>query len=232
MYKRFAAVYDAIYKFKNYAEEADALYSIAERHGVERRSLLDVACGTGEHILHLKSRFDCRGVDLSEELLEVAKEKNPGVEFFRGDMRTFDLDKQFDVVTCLFGAIGYMTDPGELKKACANLAKHTAPNGILIVEPWLDKENFKEGYCTIMTAETDTMKIARANTTKRDADCSVIEFHFLVADANGTEHFSETHRMGLFGKEDYLNALQACGLEVEHDEKGLIGRGLFIARRS
>lgn len=232
MYQRFAAVYDAIYGFKNYAEEAEKIEDIVRAKSPNARTLLDVACGSGEHIRHLKDKFTCIGVDLSEDLIAVSREKLPDVEFLQGDMRTFDLGRSVDVVTCLFGAVGYMLSKDELWLAITNMAKHLSANGVLIVEPWLDKHSYKEGYYTLMTAETDTMKIARANTTKRDGDHSIIEFHFLVADANGTEHFTEIHRMGLFSKEDYLAAFSAAGLVAKFDEKGLMGRGLYLATRT
>ena len=124
-----------------------------------------------------------------------------------------------------------MQNAEQLQLACMNLAKHVSEDGVLIVEPWLYKDRYREGYYDLMTAETDTMKIARANTTKRDGDCSVIEFHFIVADKTGTEHFVEEHRMGLFSVDDYMTALLATGLKVQHDENGLMGRGLYIASR-
>ena len=231
MYQRFAAVYDAMYSFKKYAEEAEKLIAIVDENVPRAKTLLDVACGTGEHIAHLKNRFQCVGGDISDELLEVARSKSPDIEFIKGDMRTFDLGRKFDVVSCLFGAIGYMLDQNDLTKALANMANHVENGGVLIVEPWLDKSSFKEGHYTLMTAETETMKIARANTTKREGSHSLIDFHFLVATTEGTEHFTEMHRMGLFSKDEYLSAFQAAGLSVHHDDSGLMGRGLFVAKR-
>src|SRR3954470_16047880 len=104
MYQRFAAVYDAIYSFKKYAEEAEKLKEIAFSRSPNAKTWLDVACGTGTHIEYLKTDFKCTGVDLSEDLLKLAREKHADVEFLAGDMRTFDLGRQFDVVSCLFGA--------------------------------------------------------------------------------------------------------------------------------
>ena len=43
-----------------------------------------------------------------------------------GDMRTFNLGRQFDVVTCLFRSIGYMQTPIDLLHALVNMAGHLA----------------------------------------------------------------------------------------------------------
>src|SRR4051812_30867118 len=129
MYDRFAAVYDAIYKFKNYEEEVAKVAEIVRARNPAAKSLLDVGCGTGEHILHLKKDFDCAGIDLSPQLLAACREKNPDVEVFEGDMKDFDLGRKFDAIVCLFGAVGYMLTNVDLDKAIANMAKHLEPDG-------------------------------------------------------------------------------------------------------
>jgi ubiquinone/menaquinone biosynthesis C-methylase UbiE len=231
MYDRFAAVYDAIYKFKNYEEEVAKVAEIVRARNPEAKSLLDVGCGTGEHILHLKKEFDCVGIDLSPQLLAACREKNPDVQVFEGDMKNLDLQRKFDAVICLFGAVGYMLTAADLDKAIANMAKHFNRNGVLIVEPWLFSDRFTDGHYNIMTAETETMKIARSNTSRRVGDISEIDFHFLVASAEGTEHFQEVHRLGLYSKDVYQTAFDRGGLSVEFDESGFMGRGMFIAQR-
>ena len=232
MYERFAAVYDALYSFKNYEEESQKLIEIVQRANPQAKTLLDVACGTGAHLQFLKDRFECAGIDLSEDQIHVARQRLPGVPLSVGDMRTFDLGKKFDVVTCLFGAVGYMQTLFELEEAIRNMAKHLAPNGVLIVEPWLDRDQFIDGHYGLMTAQTDDMKIARANNSRREGSTSVIDFYFLVTTKSGTEYFTESHRMGLYTVDEYLTAFQRAGLAVERDEKGLMGRGLYTAVRS
>jgi len=100
VFEETARYYDRIYAFKDYAAEASKIRSIVEgelRTGGRR--LLDVACGTGLHLEHLKAHFDAEGLDLSPELLEVSRERNPEVTHHLADMRTFELDARFDVVT-------------------------------------------------------------------------------------------------------------------------------------
>ena len=80
-----------------------------------------------------------------------------------------------------------------------------------------------------MNAETETMKIARANTSRRDGDISIIDFHFLVASAEGTEYFHEEHRLGLYSRETYERAFAVNNLSTTFDEQGFLGRGLFVA---
>src|SRR5215213_4604167 len=94
-----AAIYDAIYVGFDFATAADRLHTLIEQHKrTSGSTLLDVACGTGTYLTYLQERYDVEGVDLSEEMLEIARRKLPDVRFHQGDLVDFDLDRQFDVV--------------------------------------------------------------------------------------------------------------------------------------
>ena len=74
------------------------------------------------------------------------------------------------------------------------------------------------------------LKIARMNVSTREGDFAILEFFYLVGTPAGVEQFTERHEAGLFTEEEHRRAFEAAGLEVEHDEEGLIGRGLYIGR--
>src|SRR5215470_9142770 len=145
-YVAAARAYDLFYKQKDYRAEAGAVVALVEQYSPGARSLLDVACGTGLHLSHLAARFPrVGGVDVSDAMLAEARAAVPDVPFFEGDMRTFELGEQFDVVTCLFSAVGYMTDEADLRAAVTNMARHVAPGGVLLVEGWIDPDEWVIG---------------------------------------------------------------------------------------
>jgi hypothetical protein len=59
----------------------------------------------------------------------------------------------------------------------------------------------------------------------------VINFHYLVATPEGVQHFTELHELGLYTKEEYLEAFRAAGLATTYETDGLIGRGMYVGRR-
>jgi hypothetical protein len=65
-----------------------------------------------------------------------------------------------------------------------------------------------------------------------DGLVSVLDFHYFVAPAEGVEHFTEHHELALFTHAQYHDAFAAAWLVVEHDAEGLMGRGLYLARRA
>ena len=146
-------------------------------------------------------------------------------------MRTFDLGKRFDAVTCLFSAIGYAGDTEGLDAAVARMAAHLEPAGILVVEPWIEPDKWIDGHLHLLTVDEDDLKIARVTQSSRRGNVSIMDFHFLVVTRDRADSFEERHEPTLFTRDEYLGAFRGAGLAVEHDEEGLIGRGLYIGRR-
>ena len=145
MFLESPELYDAIYHFKNYAHECEILRAVIAVAAPGARTILDVACGTGEHDKFLKDRYAVDGIDLNENYLRAARAKNPAGHYTRADMTDFDLATTYDAVTCLFSAIGYVRTVDRMNRAVACMARHVKPGGVLIVEPWITPDNWKPG---------------------------------------------------------------------------------------
>ena len=141
MFSKTTHLYDAIYSAKDYAGEAWRLKAfIAEHKRSTGNTLLDIACGTGGHVPYLRDDFVYEGLDLDPQMLAIARERNPGIDFHQGDMCDFGLGRQFDIVTCLFSSIGYARTVAKLEQAVATMARHLLPGGVLLVGPFFPPE--------------------------------------------------------------------------------------------
>jgi SAM-dependent methyltransferase len=233
MFAKTARYYDKIYSFKDYKAEAERLMAIFKEH---QRSggtrLLDVACGTGRHLEYLKDRYDVEGLDIAPELLAIARQRHPGTRFHHADMTAFDLGKTFDIVTCLFSSIGYVKTPENLARAVTCMASHLKPGGLVVIEPWFTPDAWRPGTVHAIFIDEPELKIARINSSFVTGRLSIFDLHYLIGMPEGTEHLVEHHELGLFTTDEMLAALAAVSLEVTFDHKGLMGRGLFIGRRS
>lgn len=230
MFTRSAAIYDAVYSFKDYAAEAARVHELVEERLAGATTLLDVACGTGKHLEVLRAWYRIEGLDLDGDLLEIARGRLVDVPLHEQDMTSFDLDRRFDVVTCLFSSIGYVGTVERLHAAVASMTRHLNPGGIVLVEPWFSPEAWTTGSPHLLTVDEPDLKVARVNVSQRDGPLAVMEFSYLVGTPAGVEHFSERHEAALFTDEEYRSAFAAAGLSVEHDRHGLIGRGLYLGR--
>lgn len=227
-YGASARWYDTIYGFKDYAAEAELVRALVRQHRPAARRLLDVACGTGEHLRHLKATFEVEGIDISPDMLAVARAKLPGVPLQQADMRDFDLGRAFDAVICLFSAVGHLTDEAELEGAMHCIARHLEPGGVCLIEPWLAPEAYTPGGVHSLFVDRPDVKLARINLSLLSGRTCVFDMHHLVGTPEGVEHFVEHLELTLFPLDSYRQALAASGMAVSFDPHGPTGRGLFI----
>lgn len=233
VFSETAKYYDKLYQWKDYGKEIDKLIKLIRLDLTDKsHTLLDVACGTGEHIKYLKKFFQSEGLDICKTLLDIAGEKNPEINFYLGDMLDFDLGKNFDIITCLFSSIGYMKTSDLMKSAIKNMVKHLNPNGFLVIEPWLTPEVWKANTTHAFFIDEPELKIARINTSFTRNKISVFDLHYLIGTPEKTEHFVEHHELGLFTEEEMTAILEEFNLNVTFDEEGISGRGMYIAQLS
>ncbi|MCP4833749.1 MAG: class I SAM-dependent methyltransferase [Phycisphaera sp.] len=249
MFSKSQDWYDLVYdaQGKDYLEEARRLRLVFEGHGISteilgrRPSWLDVACGTGRHLLHLPE-FDRLGIDLDPGMLDVARKRCPCVAFQVGDMRSLHRsgssslpaarpDGRFDVVTCLFSAIAYMRDLGELELAIASMADRVADGGLLLVEPFLTPEVVVEGRPGLNIVDRDDVKLVRMDVPRVDGRRLELEFHYLVADASGVEHRVEPHVVTTFTVAEIGAAIAKTGLDWRFESGGGWPRGLHLGTK-
>lgn len=232
-YARGAAFYDLIYGFKEYEAESGQVHRLVQRHlRSSGNALLDVGCGTGGHLAHLRRHYGCEGLDLDAGLLAVARERIPEARFYQGDMTDFDLGRRYDAVICLFSAIGYVRTEERLGETMRAFARHLEPGGVAVVEPWLTPEAFVPGRVRVDLPEHSGAQVVRMVHSGMRDGLSILTFSYLIGREQGIEHFEEDHALGLFTHEQMTDAFRRAGLEVvEHDPHGLTGRGLYVARR-
>ena len=234
-YCRSADLYDSIYRSvgKDYAAEARRIHQLACQYKRSTdHTLLDVACGTGMHAGCLTEFYRVQGVDVSDEMIAVARGKHPEISFCVGDIRNFDLKLQFDIITCLFSSIGYLETSDMLNQAIANMGRHLKPGGVLFLEPWFTPDTWNPGRIHAVFVDQPGLKIARMNISEVDGKRSFFIFHYLVATAEGIEYFTERHDMTLFTHDEYIHSFRVNLLDVLYDPDGLCGRGLYIGSKA
>ena len=234
MFSESAHLYDAIYRtFKDYAAEATAIATLLRAAHPTAKTILDVACGTGEHALHLRTShgFVVDGLDRDPGLLAVAREKLPDARFFEADMAAFDVGHRYDVVMCLFSSIGYVQTLDRVTAALRCFRAHLAAGGVIVVEPWFAPGVLREGPgSTKNHAEANGVRVERASHVTVAGRLSTLVFDYRFEDANGVRVAREVHELGLFTQEEMMTSFGEAGLAATYDPTGLTGRGLYVAR--
>jgi ubiquinone/menaquinone biosynthesis C-methylase UbiE len=176
----FAQYYDQVYaaRRKDYERESAILRTVIHEHARRpSRTLLDVGCGTGNHLQYLAREFACTGVDINPHMIAIAKRKVPRAHFAVADMVHFQLTDRFDVVTCLFSSIGYVQTRASLVKTLAGFHRHLHDRGLVIVEPWVFKTDYRKGTISLTTFEDEDLKLARMATSQHPSPPRLRRLH-------------------------------------------------------
>ena len=236
--QNLASVYDVIYGVaveKDYAREADELAALIRERRPQASSLLDVACGTGQHLFHLREHFaEVEGVELSPQMAEIAESRlGRSVKVTVGDLRDFDLGRRFDAVTCLFSSIGYVRSWEELRRSLERFAAHLSPGGVLVLEPWFSPGEWLDGSVHQSSAVDDRgrtiIRLSYSGLTEDGKSYS--DMHYLVGEPGvGLRHWHDKHVLSLFTDDEYLEAFAVAGFgPVEEVAGWRAGRDRLVA---
>ena len=138
MYNDFAAVYDKL-QDADYDGFVDYYERIFKKFGKEPKLVLDLACGTGNITIPMAKRgYDMIGLDLSCEMLNIARDKATAegldILFLNQDMPEMELYGTVDAIVCALDGLNYITDPEDLKQVFKLVKNYLNPDGIMIFD--------------------------------------------------------------------------------------------------
>jgi SAM-dependent methyltransferase len=178
------------------------------------RSLLDLGSGGGHVTRHLHQDRQVMLVDISADMLAVSRRLNPDCRHVLGDMRTIRLGRLFDAVL-VHDAVDYVTSHDDLALLIGTAAAHCRPGGIAVFAPDHTAETFRPGTGAGGGHDGNGRQ---ASFTERTSDPDsadewiLAEYEFTLRDADGTVTVvPETHRLGSFRRNTWLQLLAAAG---------------------
>ena len=96
---------------------------------------LDICCGTGALCNFFEENgIKSKGVDISEDMLGIARKEYPDIEFIQADIVTYHDDDKYDFITCTDDAINHITDIDDLKRVFKNVNSFLNDGGYLFFD--------------------------------------------------------------------------------------------------
>jgi SAM-dependent methyltransferase len=220
-FEEYSAYYDLLYKDKDYMGEVLYIDHLIRKYGMKNCDLLDIGCGTGKHANLLIDKGYCvSGIDKSDRMIEIAQ-KNYGhrVSFSIGDIRNFDLNKSFDVITSLFHVMSYQTTNEDVDNVFRSVNKHLKKGGYFIFDCWHGPGIINDPpVVKVKRMENSEFEVIRISEPICKYNESVIEVNFTTLIRNlKTENFKtvfETHKMRFFFKNEIELFASIHGLEL------------------
>ncbi|MBR5420390.1 MAG: class I SAM-dependent methyltransferase [Lachnospiraceae bacterium] len=138
-YTDFAKVYDLLMDNVPYGAWTERVREELGAVGITDGLVLDLACGSGTVTEALaEAGYDMIGVDLSPEMLNVARQKadesGRDILFLCQDMREFELYGTVRAVVCLCDSLNYLLSPEEVLQCFKLVNNYLDPGGVFIFD--------------------------------------------------------------------------------------------------
>ncbi|MFC3862165.1 class I SAM-dependent DNA methyltransferase [Deinococcus antarcticus] len=216
-----AAVYDAIMADVEYDAWADFVLTYARDAELKVKTALDLACGTGGFTRELlNADLQVTGLDGSADMLQEARRRLPGVEFVQGDLRNFQLDEKYDLLTCVFDSLNNLLSADDLSAAFGRMHAHLNPGGLLACDlnTRLGVRELWEGDAiegVVTAADGAEVHYHWSHHFDPQAELGVVQAFCRVQPENGDmQEFVETHRERGFDPPEVQALLRQAGFST------------------
>jgi SAM-dependent methyltransferase len=131
-YDIFGKFYDAVMGGR--AKETERLRGFIRNASPKAKNILELACGTGSVLKHLSKHYRVYGLDLSKQMLSIARKKVPQAKLSRQNMVTFHLRERFDVICCVFDSLNHVSTFSHWKALFTNVREHLSAGGVFVFD--------------------------------------------------------------------------------------------------
>ncbi len=179
----------------------------------KEEKILDMACGSGRHsILFAEKGFPVTAIDLSRNLLNVAKEtakkENLNINFIRSDLREFSICSDFKLVNNLFTSFGYFEDDCDNYKIFKAAYNHLVKDGYFVLD-YFNTRYVEKNLVSESVEDFGNEKIIQ----RRSINGNRVNKQIIIKYNGSQKNYHESVRM--YGKDELFDALQSTGFTIK-----------------
>lgn len=219
-YRDFAFVYDELMNEVDYESWINYIEEIIKNENVRVKNILELGCGTGNITIPLaKKGYDIAGIDISEEMLIVAREKSQkeGIELVLLNQDIVDLDfdlYDLDCVLCACDGFNYILNDDDIKSVFNKVYTLLKEKGIFIFDI--------SSYYKLSSILGDNVygenreDIAYLWQNYFDDEDNIVQMDlafFIKENDDKFSRFEETHYQRAYKNDEILNMLNSCGFK-------------------
>lgn len=215
-YTGFAEVYDTFMDNIDYDFWTEYLAGLLRDFGVESGLVAELGCGTGSVTVRLADAgYDMIGIDYSEEMLAIARNKQSGREilYLLQDMREFELYGTVRAVVSICDSMNYITEPEDLKKVFRLVNNYLERGGLFIFDL-----NTPYKYETVLGENTfaetrDDCCFIWENYYDGETRINEYDLNLFIRQQEQYERFEEFHYQRCYSLEEIRLLLEEAGME-------------------
>ena len=234
-YEHFYQFYDHLMSDVNYNE----YINIVKKYAKKKDLILDIACGTGNVLIELlKADYNISGLDISDEMLLVCKEKllkaNLTTNLYQDDMRNIQVLEYYNIIISFLDSINYLTSIKDINQTFSNINKALKEEGYFIFDVH-SLENVNEVFDRFCynEVEDDYSFLWNSFVNKKENYSSV--FHeltfFLKTETNRYTKLREFHEQVVFTINIYKELLEKNNFLIEKIIENESNKIIFVAKK-
>ena len=238
-YELLSSFYDEFVN-ADYAAMARLYEQLWARFRFAPELVLDLGCGTGNLLPYLEKGRQVIGVDVSPEMLAIAREKaSPQTLLLCQDMTQLDLYGTIDAVVCELDCINALPEEDAVRQTFERVNLFLSRGGLFIFDVNAPKkfETVLDGRAFVYESE-DVFLVWESEYDKEKAACDFLLTFFLRREDGSYAREEERMTQRVYSKERLLQLMEESGLEPltvcngageEPEEEEL--RLFFVARK-
>jgi SAM-dependent methyltransferase len=225
-FEAYSKYYEALYKDKNYEQEALYVIQLINSLKPGVKKLIELGCGTGKHAeIFCRNGFLVTGLERSPQMVRIAKAKS--IKNFRplvSDIATYSLNEKFEVAISLFHVVSYLTSNEMVLSCFKATSEHLEKGGLFIFDVWYSPAvYYQQPTIKIKRLELDNLKIIRLAEPVTHFNKNIVDVHYevIIKDqvTSITEVLNEVHPMRHFSWPEIELFALISGFKLIHTEE-------------
>ena len=161
-YGPYATIYNRTWGPKLVDMVVPALEKVLLPHMPPGAAILDLCCGSGQITEALSKRgFAMTGIDISAEMIDLARHNAPSCHFLLGDARSFELPTALDGVISTQDSMNHIVRIEDLSAVFESVHRVLRPGGLFVFDVLLGDLYHPEPQSLGVNVEEDYVMIVR-----------------------------------------------------------------------
>jgi SAM-dependent methyltransferase len=218
LYSTLANIYHEMYQHVFDYDKEFAFYdSILKKHNCNK--ILEIGCGSGMLARRfIKAGYDYLGLDLFNEMLEIARLETGSDKFVQGDMRNLNFSKDFDAVLITGRSLAYVTENHEIIDTLEGIHRALKSDGLLVFGVFEANGIFDNFNDFEQNIEHNGKTIRRESTLKKNLKTGwTYDWHakYQIQDGKEEKEYNDLTTLRAFTKDEILLFLKLTGFNVK-----------------